>query len=80
MDMIAAYNDIGSYRGAAAMCGVDHKTVKRAVLGIAARPGSTTRRHNYDVVSDIVAERVAGTTARTVCVAAASSSSVNSGM
>ena len=64
MDMIAAYNDIGSYRGAAAMCGVDHKTVKRAVLGIAARPGSTTRRHNYDVVSDIVAERVAGTTAR----------------
>ena len=64
MDMIAAYNDIGSYRGAAAMCGVDHKTVKRAVLDIAARPGSTTRRHNYDVVSDIVAERVAGTTAR----------------
>jgi hypothetical protein len=29
MDMIAAYNDVGSYRGAAAICGVDHKTVKR---------------------------------------------------
>jgi hypothetical protein len=23
MDMIAAYNDVGSYRGAAAICGVD---------------------------------------------------------
>lgn len=31
MDMIAAYNDLGSYRGAAAICGVDHKTVKRVV-------------------------------------------------
>ena len=28
MDMIAAYNDLGSYRGAAAICGVDPKTVK----------------------------------------------------
>ena len=33
MDMITAYNDVGSYRGAAAVCGVDHKTVKRAVAG-----------------------------------------------
>jgi hypothetical protein len=31
MDMIAAYSDVGSYRGAAALCGRDPKTVKRAV-------------------------------------------------
>lgn len=32
MDMIADYNDFGSFRGAAAMCGVDPKTVQGAVL------------------------------------------------
>jgi hypothetical protein len=30
-DMIAAHKDVGSYRGAAAICGLDPKTVKRAV-------------------------------------------------
>ena len=50
MDIIAAYNDLGSFRGAAAICGVDHKTVKRAVLGPAAqsqrqgRPPAQLRR------------------------------------
>ena len=29
MDVIAAYREVGSYRGAAAMCGTTHKTVKR---------------------------------------------------
>jgi transposase len=65
MDIIAAYNDLGSFRGAAAICGVDHKTVKRAVLGQPAQsPASTARRHNYDVVADIVAARAAKTSAR----------------
>ncbi len=41
MDMIAAYNDLGSYRCAAAICGVYHKTVKRAVAGQRAAPAST---------------------------------------
>lgn len=31
MDMIAAYQQVGSYRGAAALCGTTHKTVKRVV-------------------------------------------------
>jgi hypothetical protein len=31
MNMIAAYRDVGSYRGAAAICGTTPKTVKRAV-------------------------------------------------
>ena len=30
MDILAAYRDVGSYRGAAAICGTTHKTVKRA--------------------------------------------------
>ena len=31
MDCIAAFESVGTYRGAAAMCGVDPKTVKRKV-------------------------------------------------
>jgi transposase len=64
MDMIAAYNDLGSYRGAAAICGVDHKTVKRAVAGQRAERPATARPHNYDVVADVVAQRVGRTSAR----------------
>jgi transposase len=66
MDMIAAYNDVGSYRGAAAICGVDHKTVKRAVLAktLQGGPARATREHNFDVVADVVAKRVAATSAR----------------
>ncbi len=32
MDVVDAYASVGSYRGAAAVCGVDPKTVKRKVL------------------------------------------------
>jgi len=32
MDVVAAYRDVGTYRGAAEICGVDPKTVKRKVL------------------------------------------------
>jgi hypothetical protein len=31
MDILAAYQEVGSYRGAAAMCGTTHKTVRRVV-------------------------------------------------
>jgi hypothetical protein len=31
MDVLAAYQLVGSYRGAAQMCGTTHKTVKRIV-------------------------------------------------
>jgi transposase len=66
MDMIAAFNDVGSYRGAAALCGVDHKTVQRALARAGPRAGAPeqARRHNYDVVADLVATRVKGTSAR----------------
>jgi hypothetical protein len=29
MDVLAAYREVGSYRGAAEICGTTHKTVKR---------------------------------------------------
>ena len=44
MDIIAAYREVGSYRGAAEMCGTTHKTVRRVVRrprpGAAAEPSA----------------------------------------
>jgi transposase len=61
MDILAAYREAGSYRGAAAMCGTTHKTVRRVVErhdgGGAARP-RRERGHNYEDVRGLVAERV----------------------
>jgi hypothetical protein len=31
MDVVAAYREVGSYRGAAVTCGTTHKTVRRIV-------------------------------------------------
>jgi transposase len=64
MDIISAYQQLGSYRGAADMCGTTHKTVKRLVDKFEAdQTGETTpsraeRIHNYDAVTDLVTERV----------------------
>jgi hypothetical protein len=50
MDILAAYREVGSYRGAAAVCGTTHKTVRRVVerhnAGGAAPPRQD-RGHNY---------------------------------
>jgi hypothetical protein len=55
MDMIAAYTDVGSFRGAAAICGCDPKTVKLAMLKAQGMtPEGAERAHNYDVVADVV--------------------------
>src|SRR5215211_1044291 len=70
MDVIAAYRDVGSYRGAAAVCGTTHKTVKRIVeaheaAGRGEHAGSREPRpRNYDQVADLVAEKVAKTAGR----------------
>jgi transposase len=67
MDIIAAYRQVGTYRGAAAMCGTTHKTVKRVVERAQAggtRPGRKPRERNYDSVADLVAERVKATRGR----------------
>jgi transposase len=61
MDIISAYQQVGSYRAAAELCGTTHKTVKRVVekfeAGEAAAP-RVERARNYDAVAELVAERV----------------------
>jgi hypothetical protein len=67
MDIISAYQQVGTYRGAAAMCGVNHKTVKRIIERAGAggkTPDRAPRARNYDSVADLVAGRVAATSAR----------------
>jgi hypothetical protein len=67
MDVIAAYREVGSYRGAAAICGTTHKTVKRIIKQHEAGDlavDRTPRTRNYDEVTDLVAERVKATAGR----------------
>jgi transposase len=66
MDIIAAYREAGTYRGAASMTGTTHKTVKR-VIGrheAGAPAARVPRVHNYDGVAGLVAERVKKTQGR----------------
>jgi len=64
LDILAAYREAGSYRGAAAVCGTTHKTVRRVVEAHEAscsgqsRPVRRDRGRNYDRVRDLVTERV----------------------
>jgi transposase len=67
MDIISAYREVGSYRGAAVVCGTTAKTVKRVIArheaGDAA-PVRALRARNYDQVSELVVERVEKTKGR----------------
>ena len=64
MDIISAYREVGSYRGAAAMCGTTHKTVRRVIEAhqASSRGEPLTvrleRGRNYDSVAQLVAEKV----------------------
>lgn len=72
MDVISAYRDVGTYRGAAAICGTTHKTVKRVIEAHNASSGAAgvpvapkvPRARNYDEVTDLVAARVKATSGR----------------
>jgi transposase len=66
MDVLAAYRDVGTFRGAAAVCGTTHKTVKKIIEAYEAgeRPQRTRRSRNFDPVADLVVERVARSAAR----------------
>jgi transposase len=66
MDVKAAYREVGTYRGAAAMCGTTHKTVRRIIEadGAPGAPARMERTRNYDTVVDVVRGRVARTSAR----------------
>ena len=61
MDIISAYQQVGSYRAAADLCGTTPKTVKRVVERFESGEGASPRAeraHNYDAVAEVVAERV----------------------
>jgi transposase len=68
MDVIAAYREVGTYRGAAVMCGTTHKTVRRIIEAAGAgedrRPVRRDRRRNYDGVGALVKAKVAKTQGR----------------
>lgn len=68
MDVISAYRDVGTYRGAAAICGTTHKTVKRIIEAhetVGEQPAAKpVRVKNYDEVADLVAKRVKDTSGR----------------
>ena len=62
MDIISAYREAGTYRGAAAICGTTPKTVRRVIVRHEAgdgAPARAPRARNYDMVAALVAERVA---------------------
>ena len=61
MDIISAYQQLGSYRAAAEVCHTTPKTVKRVVDRFEAGDAPVARverAHNYDAVADLVTERV----------------------
>ena len=67
MDVLAAYQQVGTYRGAAVMCGTTHKTVKRIVAlheAGGAKPERVERARNYDDVTEVVAGKVEATKGR----------------
>jgi transposase len=70
MDVVAAYKDVGTYRGAAEICGVDPKTVKRKVAAHEAgrldeeRAARAPVPRNTDVARALVAQRVDATKAK----------------
>ena len=67
MDIIAAYREAGTYRGAAEIAGTTHKTVKRVIARQEAGGGAPERAprgHNYDTVAALVAGRVEKTQGR----------------
>ena len=67
MDIISAYREAGTYRGAAAISGTSPKTVKRVIARHKAgggAPARSPRVRNYDAVTGLVAERVDKTSAR----------------
>ncbi len=68
MDIISAYREVGTYRGAAEICDTTHKTVKRTIeraeAGELERTKPAVRSHNYTDVTDVVATRVASSFGR----------------
>ena len=61
MDIISAYREAGTFRGAAVISGTTPKTVKRVIARHEAGGGApvrSPRERNYDIVAGLVAERL----------------------
>ena len=58
LDIVTAYHEVGTYRGAAEMCGVTHKTISRVVNRAEAAEQRTARRRNYESVRALVASKI----------------------
>jgi transposase len=61
LDVMTAYRQVGTYRGAAEMCGVTHKTVKRIVERGEVTEQRVARRRNYESVRALVAREIEDT-------------------
>ena len=68
MDIVTAFEQVGTYRGAAALCGTTHKTVKRVIdASRAGAPVSAPRRagpRNTDSVRAVIDDKVKATDGR----------------
>jgi hypothetical protein len=67
MDIISAYREVGTYRGAAVVSGTTHKTVRRVIARHEAgdgMPARAPRGHNYDAVAELVTARVKASAGR----------------
>lgn len=69
MDIVAAFEQVGTYRGAAMLCGTTHKTVRRVLeRRWAGEPASAPRRRsmskNTDCVTGVIWEKVRATDGR----------------
>ena len=68
LDIITAYEETGSYRAAAELCGTTHKTVSRVVAKWRAGEDLATPRRqverNIDAFRDLVVDRVEATRGR----------------
>jgi transposase len=64
MDIISAYREVGSFRGAAEICATTAKTVKRVVDAAQRTDPDAPTPHNYDGVAELVAQRVEKTKGR----------------
>ena len=61
MDIISAYREVGTYRGAAEICQTTHKTVRRVLERAEAgaiRPAPKVRVRNFESVTELVWKRV----------------------
>ncbi len=66
MDIISAYREVGSYRGAAAICETTPKTVRRVIERheSGGAPQRAPRPRNYDAVTQVVIDKIAETRGR----------------